>query len=120
MNMRITASASRSMLASLALLLAGTVQAASPSAGSAARRPDADRSDATAPVAQPETDRSMSNSGALVPSQPVRPEGTEEATVPKTPMDKSAASSADVGTDKTNEKTKRPSSGGDGSTSPKR
>jgi hypothetical protein len=111
----------RNTLASLALLLATAAGAAQ--AGNAPERadkPDANKSNATAPVAAPETDPAMSNSGALVPSQPVRPEGSEEATVPKTPMDKSSAGTADVGTPKKNDKSMRPGSGGDGSKSPNR
>lgn len=111
-----------SSAASLALLLAASAVHAgnAPNASAKATTPDANRSDATAPVAAPETDPAMSNSGALVPSQPIRPEGTEEATVPKTPMDKAAANTADVGTQKKNDKTMRPGSGGDGSKSPTR
>lgn len=109
----------RTTLASLALSLAtlgGAAQAADPKA----TKPDATRSDTTAPVAAPETDPAMSNSGALVPGQSIRPEGTEEAGVPKTAMDKSAASTSDVGTNKKNDKSMRSGSGGDGSKSPDR
>ena len=120
MSLRI-ACTTRNTLASLSLLIAATAaHAAGPVGGAHATKPDANKSDATAPVAAPETDPAMSNSGALVPSQPIRPEGSEEATVPKTPMDKSAAGTADVGTPKKNDKTMRPGSGGDGSTSPSR
>jgi hypothetical protein len=118
MTLRI-ASTARITLASLGLLLATTAANAASPAG-AATKPDANKSDATAPVAAPETDPAMSNSGALVPSQPVRPEGSEEASVPKTPMDKAAANTADVGTPKKNDKSMRPGSGGDGSKSPSR
>lgn len=71
-------------------------------------------------VRQPDTDRAMSSSGAMVPGQPIRPEGPQEATVPKTQMDKTAATSSDVGTDQVNEKSTRAGSGGDGSLSPNR
>ena len=105
-------------LASLALILA----ASSAHAGNASKATDTDahRSDATAPVAAPPTDPAMSNSGALVPNQPIRPESSVESSVPKTPMDKDAANTADVGTPKKNDKTMRPGSGGDGSKSPNR
>jgi hypothetical protein len=109
----------RSTLASLTLALA-TLTGAAQAADSKATQPNANKSDTTAPVAAPETDPAMSNSGALVPGQPIRPEGTEEAGVPKTGMDKSSANSADVGTDKKNDKSMRPGSGGDGSKSPSR
>lgn len=110
----------RTALASLALVLAAGAAHAGNTPGAKATEPNANKSDATAPVTAPETDPAMSNSGALVPNQPIRPEGAEEATVPKTPMDKAAANSADVGTAKKNDKTMRPGSGGDGSTSPNR
>lgn len=71
-------------------------------------------------VKQPDTDRAMSSSGAMVPGQPIRPEGAQEATVPKTRMDKNAANSADVGTNQVNDKSMTPGSGGDGSVSPNR
>lgn len=103
-------------LASLALILA----ASAAHAGSAPGGSDPHKPDATAPVAAPPTDPAMSNSGALVPNQPIRPEGSEESSVPKTPMDKDAANTADVGTPKKNDKTMRPGSGGDGSKSPNR
>lgn len=106
--------------ASLAILMAAGAAQAGNAPSAKATTPDANKSDATAPVAAPETDPAMSNSGALVPSQPIRPESTEEATVPKTPMDKAAANTADVGTQKKNDKTMRPGSGGDGSKSPNR
>jgi hypothetical protein len=107
-------------LASMALLIAAGAAQAGNAPAAKATEPDAHKSDAVAPVAAPETDPAMSNSGALVPGQPIRPEGTEEATVPKTGMDKGAANTADVGTQKKNDKTMRPGSGGDGSKSPHR
>jgi hypothetical protein len=75
----------------------------------------ADAADAAsaAPVVAPETDAAVSNSGKVVPGQPIRPESNEEASVPKTPKDKEAASSADVGSEKTNVKSNRASSGAD-------
>ena len=84
-------------------------------------KPDASTpSSTTAPVAQPETDPAMSNSGKLVPGQPIRPEAQDEASVPKTPMDKSAANSADVGSEKTNTKQNHSSSGADTTNVPKK
>lgn len=79
----------------------------------------ASKSSQQAPVSQPETDPAVSNSGKLVPGQPVRPEAQEEASVPKTRMDKSAASSADVGSEKTNTKANHSSSGADTTNAPK-
>jgi hypothetical protein len=76
-------------------------------------------SNAEAPVAQPETDPSLSNSGKLVPGQPIRPEADEEASVPKTPMDKAAANSADVGAKKTDMKANRAGSATDTGNVPK-
>ncbi|MGH8516005.1 MAG: hypothetical protein ACREUE_00960 [Panacagrimonas sp.] len=114
----------RTTLACIALALTTVTAAAqaadAPGKSAKATQPDANRSDAAAPVAAPETDPAMANSGALVPGQPVRPEGTEEASVPKTGLDKSSANTADVGTDKKNDKSMRPGSGGDGSKSPNR
>ena len=76
-------------------------------------------SNTEAPVAQPETDAAVSNSGKLVPGQPIRPEADEEASVPKTPMDKSAANSSDVGASKTNTKANHAGSGADTGNVPK-
>lgn len=110
----------RLSLIPLSLVLLSTLTSAHAADAAASKKPmiDAHRSDAVAPVSQPETDPALSNSGALVPGQSIRPEGTDEAGVPKTPMDKDAANSADVGTTKKNEKATRPSSGSSGSTSP--
>jgi len=79
----------------------------------------AKKSEKEAPVAQPETDRTLSNSGEVVPGQPIRPESQEEASVPKTPKDKEAATSADVGAEKTNTKAQRSMSGSDTGNTPK-
>lgn len=76
-------------------------------------------SNTEAPVAQPETDAAVSNSGKLVPGQPIRPEADEEASVPKTPMDKAAANSSDVGAAKTNMKSNHAGSGADTGNVPK-
>ena len=66
-----------------------------------------------APVSAPETDAALSNSGELVPGQSIRPESRLESSVPKTPKDKEAASSADVGNEKSNVKSNRSSSASD-------
>lgn len=76
-------------------------------------RPASSDSSREAPISAPETDAALSNSGEMVPGQPIRPESHEEASVPKTPKDKEAASSADVGNKKSNVKSNRSSSGSD-------
>jgi len=96
--------------AALALPLSVSVMAAEPGANTASKE---------APVAQPETDPALANSGKLVPGQSIRPESDEEASVPKTPMDKAAANSADVGAEKTNMKANRSMAGADTGNVPK-
>lgn len=103
-----------SLMAAVAVLTLGT----SPNLFAA----DVDKStpsNTEAPVAQPETDAAVSNSGKMVPGQPIRPEADEEASVPKTPMDKAAANSSDVGAAKTNMKSNRAGSGADTGNVPK-
>ena len=101
-----------------ALLFAAAVSCSGiAAAGSTAKATD-DPNKTTAPVAQPETDPAMSHSGAVVPGQPIRPEGTQEAAVPKTPKDKEAAGSSDIGAGKMNDKAQRPSSGADSAPPP--
>ena len=93
--------------------------AAALSCAGAAFAADSTQKPPQAPVAQPETDPALSTSGEVVPGQPVRPESTQEAAVPKTPKDKEAASSADVGAGKVNEKAERPGAGSSTVTPPK-
>jgi hypothetical protein len=94
------------LLTAAVLSFTGAASAADP-----AKPANPGTSGTTAPVAQPPTDPAVSNSGEMVPGQPIRPEGTEEASVPKTPKDKRAANTADVGAAKANTKASRPSAG---------